>query len=452
MENQPYQTEYQPQAQFPPPQKTTSKLSKKTIIIIGIVAIILFAATVIICIILSTRRAEQNTQINTNNPNSTNTARNYDGEGYSVVVIDTGVNKSHVALQGKIIDEICVGYAGPITDAYGRQLANNLCPKDATPVARKGNINIYRAVGAATDCTPLVVSGDPNANNNVCMHGTAVAAAVTMSTRTFHNPALGDIVAAGIAPGAKIIAVQFGSLTPPKSTNEAPSISLDSNLAVAAMEYIADNYNSFSLPIASVNYSVADDKLSASDHASCRATAESKPESKGLHDDYSRVFAKLKNLGIATVAGGGNTGNPYNEGAKINAIGFPACVENAIAVGATDITGKYIASYTQNAPITALLSTGGDGDELDSLESLWFPSGQSTTEYRSIQGTSIATPFVAGAFATLRQKYPDASVDRILKLLETTGSPVNDTRPSYTVGSKPLINLDAALNYDLNKL
>jgi hypothetical protein len=69
-----------------------------------------------------------------------------------------------------------------------------------------------------------------------------------------------------------------------------------------------------------------------------------------------------------------------------------------------------------------------------------------------MQGTSMATPVVAGAFSALRQKHPNASVDQLLGILQTTGTPLNDNRLGYTFddagtsAQKRLINLGAALS------
>jgi Ca2+-binding RTX toxin-like protein len=61
-----------------------------------------------------------------------------------------------------------------------------------------------------------------------------------------------------------------------------------------------------------------------------------------------------------------------------------------------------------------------------------------------MSGTSMATPQVAGAWALLKQKTPSASVDSLLSSLQSTGTPVTDTRVIGGV-TKPRINIaDAA--------
>jgi hypothetical protein len=76
---------------------------------------------------------------------------------------------------------------------------------------------------------------------------------------------------------------------------------------------------------------------------------------------------------------------------------------------------------------------------------LWLPDAGTTNQVFYEQGTSFAAPMVAGAYAVLREKYPNASVDELTGLLQATGKSVSDTRAGYTVGSKPLIQLNTAL-------
>ncbi len=372
---------------------------------------------------------------------------NYTGEGFAVVVVDSGVNKNHVALQGKVIEEICVGFTEGYVDAYGQQPVS-MCPEGAQVVAQKDHIRIYRGEGAASDCTPRLPETAENQFDQPCIHGTSMAGIIAMDPQTIH-PAVGEINLAGSAPGAKIIAVQAYSYIPAVGRNPA-MISPDNELSIAALEYIADSSGSFGVPIASVNYSIGVEEYSAGSDAECRAIIESVPGIAGQYEGYKQAFSRLKNLGIATVVANGNAGVAVDQymQVQLNSVEFPACVDGAIAVGAVDDTMRNLAVYSQNGPNTALLAPGGDGS-IDTLKSVWFPAGYSNTEFRGWGGTSEAAPYVAGAFAVLRQKYPQASVSQLLRLFEETGVPVNDTREGFTVGAKPLIQIDAALRRGL---
>ncbi|MBK9441061.1 MAG: pre-peptidase C-terminal domain-containing protein [Comamonadaceae bacterium] len=62
--------------------------------------------------------------------------------------------------------------------------------------------------------------------------------------------------------------------------------------------------------------------------------------------------------------------------------------------------------------------------------------------YATWNGTSMATPHVAGAWAILRQKAPNATVSEVLAALSNNGVAVTDSRNSLV---KPRINLPASL-------
>ena len=58
-------------------------------------------------------------------------------------------------------------------------------------------------------------------------------------------------------------------------------------------------------------------------------------------------------------------------------------------------------------------------------------------------GTSMAAPFVAGAFAVLRQAAPNAPLAHLINALTHTGTPITDARagaPGTTI--RPLIQVD----------
>ena len=59
-----------------------------------------------------------------------------------------------------------------------------------------------------------------------------------------------------------------------------------------------------------------------------------------------------------------------------------------------------------------------------------------------MQGTSMAAPHVAGAFAVLRSKYPNASVDEMLAVLKRSGHVVSDQTNGLNV---PRIQVNQAL-------
>jgi len=111
--------------------------------------------------------------------------------------------------------------------------------------------------------------------------------------------------------------------------------------------------------------------------------------------------------GITVVVASGNEGNETG-------VGYPACVTNATSVGSTNDAGT-ISSFSNIHSIVDLLAAG----EL-------IMSSDIGGGYQSKQGTSMATPHVAGAIALLRQfiklqNGTDLTVSEVKNTLVNTG-------------------------------
>ena len=136
----------------------------------------------------------------------------------------------------------------------------------------------------------------------------------------------------------------------------------------------------------------------------------------GKSDALNDAIERIVNAGITAVVAAGNE--------KSDACTrSPASAVNAITVGATEI-GDTKASYTNfgtcvdiNAP--GSLITGG-----------WYLSASST---RTISGTSMASPHVAGAAAVYRGLYPTATVAQVTAALVSTATP--DVLTNLNVGT-----------------
>jgi subtilisin family serine protease len=387
----------------------------------------------------------------------TDSTEYWDGEGYAVVVLDDGVDKNHPALAGKVIAEACFG----VNQVFFQATFESLCPGGAEESYTSGSASNY--------CS--TIAGD---------HGTMVAAAATMTPRTLD---VGDypygrtLTTSGTAAGAKIIAVQINVKVTPEpgfeyfcnyaSTCILPYLSL----ILTGMDYAVTT--SFTLPIAAINDSHGGAPF-ATNHTECQA-------SNSYYDLFAYVNDIILEAGIAPIVANGNDGDNMNH----DKIASPACIEGTIAVGATNIAGTAMSSYSNNGPLTTLLAPGGDIDMdqefLDDTRyglteyyavcedfwgptpvlDLWFDqygfcpmpvldSGMwlpiaGTNSYTLAQGTSFAAPIVAGAFAVLREKNSEISVGGLVSILQNTGKNITDTRDGYTVGAKKLIQLSAAL-------
>ncbi|MEO0543713.1 MAG: S8 family serine peptidase [Pseudomonadota bacterium] len=140
-------------------------------------------------------------------------------------------------------------------------------------------------------------------------------------------------------------------------------------------------------------------------------------------DSRKVVVDKLRSANIATLISAGNA----SLNSQVNA---PGCISSAITV-ASSLDQSDSRSWFSNWG--SLIDVVAPGSNI--LSSGYHPS----LTYVTKQGTSMAAPHVAGAWAALRQLYPSATVSQIETALESTG--VNITSSGTT---KPRIDMDNA--------
>jgi Subtilase family/PKD domain len=309
------------------------------------------------------------------------------GSGFSVVILDTGIDKDHDFVFGRVVWEACFSSDG------GDDVT--LCPNGSE--SQTGS-------GAASINTPACQNG----SINLCEHGMHVAGIAAGD-----GNALSGAPKAGVAPGATIIAIQvFTRILDNDDCVDggkpgAPCIlSYDSDQA-AALEYVVDNLAAGG-SIAAVNMSLGG----------------------GENDSYCLDSRKagiddLHALNIATVVSAGNSGFS-------DAVGAPACVENAITIGATD-NNDNIAGFSNRGILLDLFAPG-----------VSITSSISNDGYDSKSGTSAAAPHVTGAWAVMRQALPNASVNQLNLLFRLTGVPITYSSDGNSV-TTPRIDLAAAL-------
>ncbi len=257
-------------------------------------------------------------------------------------------------------------------------------------------------------------------NNQATQFGTGSAVPCDYGAQCYHGTHVAGIVVGrkpeghGMAPGADLVAIQVGSeLTGAGcGTAGSPCVTLYDSDAIAALDYVADTLSNV-WNIASVNMSFGSTPTWSSESA-C----------DGANGAMNVAIDAVRALGIAPVAAAGN-------GSITTGISSPACLSGVVSVGASNDSSDVIWIKSNSGP------------PLD----LWAPgiSIYSSTlggAYLTVNGTSMASPHVAGAFAVLHQADPTASVDTLEVALESTGVPVTDTRNGLL---RPRIQMDAAV-------
>lgn len=233
-------------------------------------------------------------------------------------------------------------------------------------------------------------------------HGTQVASVIAASPYT-----TGGITHRGVAPDAKLVALRVGT---------ADSIP-DANIE-RALRWVIDNYRAFGISI--VNLS-----LGSGAYPDARTESRFSDELEALHE-----------IGVFVVAASGNS-NDYSSGPiSQDGIAFPAADPSVFAVGAVT-SGDLITSWSQR------------GDELDLLapgDDIVVP--QLLSGYTTVDGTSFASPYVAGAAALVKQIDPKARAGDLGSILMSSGTPNRDGDPETGNTTALLfsrLNIDSAL-------
>jgi hypothetical protein len=156
------------------------------------------------------------------------------------------------------------------------------------------------------------------------------------------------------------------------------------------------------------------------------------------HDIFTNPMQHLRNAGIIPVAASGNS-------AFSHGIASPACTPAAVAVGAVYSAGwgeigfPYCSDASSQADQITCFSNSS------SKVALLAPGARITAANISMDGTSQATPHVAGAIAVLRSAFPSETMSQTLLRLTTTGVRIQDAHNGL---SFPRISLSGAVAYN----
>jgi subtilisin family serine protease len=180
----------------------------------------------------------------------------------------------------------------------------------------------------------------------------------------------------GVGQGASLMAMQvFTRFDDSTSCGSAPTPCARSYVSdqVLALNRVAALAGA-GQQIAAANVSLGGGQFTS------QATCDSSNTSNGR----KAAIDNLRSLGVAVVAASGNNGFRTSTSA-------PACISSAVSIGSIDDNGA-VSSFSNNAPFLTLYAPGGS-----------IVSSVPGNAFESKQGTSMAAPHVAGAWAILRQ-------------------------------------------------
>jgi subtilisin family serine protease len=317
------------------------------------------------------------------------------GSGQAVAVIDTGVQANHEFLAGKVIAEACFSNGAPAAGLV------SLCPNGT---------QTQIGAGAANSETAQCINGA----TELCDHGThvaGIAAGLNTSQQGGEPPN-------GVGKNASIWAIQVFTRfnTGDCAPSAPPCVLTFTSDMIRALDHVFANLNSLpgGVRVASTNMSIGGGSFAGT----CDGDAR-KPS-----------IDNLRNAGVLSAIASGNS-------SSTSTISAPGCISTATTVGSTT-KADVISSFSNMSPVVDVLAPGS------SIQSSIPVVPHSTTTYAFFNGTSMATPHVAGAIAAIRSACPTATADAIENALKGTGLAVTDTRPGGTQ-TKPRIRVDAAL-------
>lgn len=269
-------------------------------------------------------------------------------------------------------------------------ISSTLCPGGATET---------NGSGTGMDCSSTIAG---------CGHGTHVGGIVAGNDSTNF----------GAAPGSTIVAINVFSEFP-------NSAQCGSNPTPCALSFTSDQIKGLERAYALRNtYNISAVSMSLGggrfyDQASC----------DGSNTLRKAAIDNLRDEGIATIIASGNDGFG-------DSMGAPGCISTAISVGSTT-KADAVSGFSNSVSFLNLLAPG------QSIFSSYINGG-----FATLSGTSMATPHVSGAWAVVRQAFPDASIDEILEAFNETGVQIVDGKNSL---SKPRIDVEFAIEYLYNQ-
>jgi subtilisin family serine protease len=234
-------------------------------------------------------------------------------------------------------------------------------------------------------------------------HGTHVSGIITSD---------GRVAPRGMAPDADIVAVRILDKT---------GASVSSTQLLKALDWIIKSQPAVKV----VNISLVIGSFPGTCDTATSVTAA-----------MAQAVNTLRVRGTLTVASAGNSGTK-------NAIGAPACLANAIGVGAVYDANVGTISFGCTDGTTAADKIACFSNSSSALKMLAPGASISSSgmggAVAGFAGTSQAAPHIAGAIALMLQAKPTATADQIEAALRASGRPLADTNgvsiPRLDVGA-----------------
>ncbi|MCB2189429.1 MAG: S8 family serine peptidase [Deltaproteobacteria bacterium] len=215
----------------------------------------------------------------------------------------------------------------------------------------------------------------------------------------------------GMAPDADIIAIQtYSKFYTALDGNYLAFRDSDMLAALDQVYQLSSTYQIASVNISGGGGSYADQTTCDADNAS-----------------YKALIDNLRSVGIPTFISSGNDG-------VCDYVAAPACVSTAVAVGASTQDDK---EWLYNNWQSTLLDVFAPGYQI------YSSTGDTDISYEYWDGTSMAAPHWAGAFALMRQFSPTGNLDTLLNTMLSRG--VQIATPCASGGSKPRLQVDKSM-------
>lgn len=286
------------------------------------------------------------------------------GNGYTVAVIDSGIDANHPDLQ------------------FG--------PKTIQNVKIAGDLGL---VGAGVN-VENVANTDTSSG-----HGTHVAGTVAGTGAASAMDSRRPNYYAGIAPEASLIGLGVGE-------------GLSILFALEAFDYALANQQRYSI-----------DVITNSWGSSAGAYDPNNPINQASYEAYRRGMVVA--FAAGNDGPGDDTLNPYAVVPWVINVGSGTKAGDLSDFSSRGVAGDFYKHIDVVAPGSSICSTRAAGTAVGALGPVVNPTYPDyTARYHCISGTSMATPFVAGTTTLLLEANPELSPDQIESILMQTATPM----------------------------